>query len=147
MRSVMITVLLLLATPQLFAQEKTHQVFRCVELTCDWQTVEGPDPTTAFPGTIDWKPIIFLVTGQAADGGTTIYKIAHGCGETNTNVYTANPTSGRIWLAKAATTSAVAFNMAILQKTGHPKLAKWFGVFGGSVGFGAAAYNLTVSCR
>lgn len=104
------------------------------------------DPTVPFPGTINWTPIVFLAAGQMADGATTAYKVSRGCGESNVGVYTEQPSSGRVLLVKGVTTGAIAVNMAIWQKMGHPKIAKWFGIVGGAVGFGAAGYNMTVRC-
>lgn len=126
MRSVMITVLLFLSAASASAQENSHPLFN--------------QP-------LKLAPILFMAGGQLADGLTTTYKIQQGCGESNTRAFGQQPTNASLWLVKGVTVASLTATLVMLQKTGHPKVAKWLGVFGGSVGLGAAAYNLTVSCR
>lgn len=124
-----VAVLLSLASP-LSAQEKTPI----------------RDASILFYGSVEWKPIIFMAAGQAADGLSTVHNFSRGCGEANEVAYGQNPSVRRVLLTKGATIATTAAFMVMWQKMGHPKVAKWFGVFGGALGFGAAGYNLTVNC-
>lgn len=104
------------------------------------------DASILFYGFVEWKPILFLAAGQAADGLTTMRNFSHGCGEANAIGYGQAPSGARVLLTKGATVATSAAFMIMWQKMGHPTVAKWFGIFGGGLGFGAAGYNLTVNC-
>lgn len=95
---------------------------------------------------INWAPIVFAGAGQFADGKATTFKLSHGCGESNSRAFGQQPANANVWMVKGVTLASMTGTLWLLQKNGHPKVAKWLGIFGGAVGFGAAGYNLTVNC-
>jgi len=84
-------------------------------------------------------PYIFMASGNAADLWTTHEALASG------HAYERNPLLsqdiGKIAAVKIASTVATAVMMHVMDKLGHPKIAKTLGYAAGSVTWGVAAHN------
>jgi len=92
-------------------------------------------------------PYLFLVAGQTADVVVTTKNFGQGCTEMNTTAFgSARPSTARLIGVKAAVLAPSVFGMFVMQKLGHQKAARVLGIIGGSIGFGAGAYNLSVHC-
>ncbi len=93
-------------------------------------------------------PYVVVAAGQAADVTMTMRKINEGCVEGNRGAFgSSQPTTARLIGIKAAAVLPSLIAMAVLQKSGHQKAANTIGGLMGGIGFGAAAYNLSVTCR
>ena len=94
------------------------------------------------------EPFIFMGAGQVADIWITNRNFGHGCTEMNVGAFgSAKPSLARLIGVKAAAMAAPVLIAAIMQKTGHQKAARVTAGLVGGIGFGAAAYNLTVNCE
>ena len=93
------------------------------------------------------EPFVFMAAGQTADVWITTKNLSQGCTEMNVGAFgSARPSVGRLVAVKALGVLPAVITTVLLQKSGHQKAAKWTGSIAGSIGFGAAAYNLTVHC-
>ena len=93
------------------------------------------------------EPYVFMAAGQASDVWITEKNFGRGCTEMNAGVFGASqPSVGRLVAVKALGVLPAVVTTFLLQRSGHQRAAKWTGAIVGSVGFSAAAYNLSVHC-
>ena len=93
------------------------------------------------------EPFAFMAAGQAADIWISNKNFGRGCGEMNVGAFgSARPAVGRLIAVKALGVLPAVITTVLLQKSGHQRAATVVGGIAGSIGFGAAAYNLTVHC-
>lgn len=93
------------------------------------------------------KPYALLVGGQLADVGSSAWAFSRGCHEGNRTAYhSAQPSASELLKTKALMVLPSLGVIYLAQKTGHQTIANWFGGVTGGLGFGAAAYNLTLHC-
>ena len=93
------------------------------------------------------EPFAFIAAGQAADIWITTKNFGQGCSEMNRSVFgAAQPSVGRLIGVKALGVLPAVVTTFLLQKSGHQRAATVVGGIAGSIGFSAAAYNLTVHC-
>ena len=96
---------------------------------------QQPSPSSSGIGPM---PYIAAIGGQAADIGSTLYKLHHGYGEANFGG------SVPLMLAiKAGLGVGMPFMMHKLAAEGHPTAAKAIGYITGAGGAIPAAYNLS----
>jgi len=103
---------------------------------------ETPSPGALQPTTprLDWTPYVVLIAGQTADAVTTARNYGRGFTESNPMFGTA-PSLGRVLTIKTAETAGLSLLVWQLQRTGHPKMAKFIGYFGGIGGVVPAVIN------
>lgn len=86
-----------------------------------------------------------LAAGQLADIKTTQHTVAAGCVESNPLIG-AEATMPRLITLKLVTLAPTIIGMAVLERHGHPKIARRLGYVMGALGGGAAVWNATRSC-
>jgi|SRR5262245_4323202 len=108
----------------------------CVMTTKTYAQDATPAPTLR----LDWTPYVVLVAGQTADAATTAYNYRRGFTESNPLFGQHAPLS-RVVTIKAAETAGLSVLVWQLQRTGHPKMARFIGWFGGIGGVVPAVIN------
>ena len=104
-------------------------------------------PSLASERKIDWTSTAVLVSGQAFDIISTQQAIQRGCVEGNPLFRTQTPSVGRLVAAKTLFVVAPTITASmLLQKHGHPRIAKVFSYGGGAVGYSVGAMNFANEC-
>lgn len=91
------------------------------------------------PPAPDWPAYSVMVAGNVADIWTTHQAFSRGAQEGNG--LTSTQRIGSIAISKACAVFAVGMTMRLIERHGHPRIAKAVGWFDGSVTFGAALHN------
>lgn len=102
--------------------------------------------TTAEAEPVGWKSYAALTAGQVADGEETIRAFFRGCVESNPLLGAQQRNIARVAWTKTFVIGGTSVLMRVMDRKGHPKVAKVLGYFGGAVGAGAALYNSQQSC-